>query len=95
MSLMGWSSANMAARYQHVTDPIRREVARQVDDLIWQARGRGASSAAGNEDAVPVDRGVLAAILRLAEVGLAHCEPAEMAAAGEAVEFLRAALTDN
>jgi len=39
MSLMGWSSAEMAARYQHVTDTIRQEVARQVDDLIWQARG--------------------------------------------------------
>src|SRR5512133_2791460 len=27
MSLMGWSSTAMAARYQHVTDPIRRDVA--------------------------------------------------------------------
>jgi hypothetical protein len=42
MSLMGWSSADMAARYQHVTDTIRQDVARQVDGLIWQARGTAA-----------------------------------------------------
>jgi integrase len=35
MSLMGWSSTSMAARYQHVTDPIRRDVARQLDGLLW------------------------------------------------------------
>jgi integrase len=37
MSLMGWSSESMAARYQHVTDAMRNEVAGQVGDLIWQA----------------------------------------------------------
>ena len=26
MSIMGWSSTSMAAHYQHVTDPIRRDV---------------------------------------------------------------------
>jgi integrase len=26
MSVMGWSSTAMAARYQHVTEPIRRDV---------------------------------------------------------------------
>lgn len=35
MSLMGWSSTAMAARYQHVTDPIRRDVARRVGGLFW------------------------------------------------------------
>ena len=35
MSVMGWSSTSMAARYQHVTDPIRRDVARRVGGLIW------------------------------------------------------------
>ncbi|WP_310961563.1 tyrosine-type recombinase/integrase [Nocardioides terrisoli] len=35
MSVMGWSSTAMAARYQHVTDPIRRDVARQVGSLLW------------------------------------------------------------
>jgi len=35
MSIMGWSTTAMAARYQHVTDPIRRDVARRVGELIW------------------------------------------------------------
>ena len=35
MGIMGWSSTGMAARYQHVSDPIRRSVARLVDGLIW------------------------------------------------------------
>jgi integrase len=32
---MGWSSTAMAARYQHITDLIRREVATQVGALLW------------------------------------------------------------
>ena len=35
MSVMGWSSTSMAARYQHVTDPIRSDVARRVGGLLW------------------------------------------------------------
>lgn len=35
MALMGWSSTSMAARYQHVTDPIRRRVAKQLGGLLW------------------------------------------------------------
>jgi integrase len=35
MGIMGWSNSGMAARYQHITDPVRREVARQVDGLLW------------------------------------------------------------
>ena len=35
MGIMGWSSTAMAARYQHVTDPIRVDIARRVDGLIW------------------------------------------------------------
>jgi integrase len=35
MDIMGWSSTSMAARYQHVTDPIRREVATRVGGLLW------------------------------------------------------------
>lgn len=41
MSIMGWSSTSMAARYQHVTDPIRREVANRVGGLLF---GDGASA---------------------------------------------------
>ena len=35
MGIMGWSSTSMAARYQHVTDPIRQVVAAQVGGLFW------------------------------------------------------------
>ena len=35
MGIMGWSGTGMAARYRHVSDPIRRSVAEFVDGLIW------------------------------------------------------------
>ncbi len=37
MDQMGWATTGMAARYQHVTDPIRADIARRVGGLIWQA----------------------------------------------------------
>lgn len=36
MGIMGWSTTAMAARYQHVTNPIRATVARQVGGLLWE-----------------------------------------------------------
>jgi integrase len=36
MGLMGWSTTAMAARYQHMVDAVRADVAKQVDGLIWQ-----------------------------------------------------------
>lgn len=36
MAIMGWSSASMAKRYQHVTDPMLRETAEKVDGLLWR-----------------------------------------------------------
>lgn len=36
MGLMGWSTTAMAARYQHMVDAVRTDIARQVDGLIWQ-----------------------------------------------------------
>ncbi|MFE1479436.1 tyrosine-type recombinase/integrase [Streptomyces fimicarius] len=36
MGLMGWSTTAMAARYQHMVDTVRTDVARQVDGLIWE-----------------------------------------------------------
>lgn len=36
MGLMGWSTTAMAARYQHMVDAVRTEVAKQVDGLIWK-----------------------------------------------------------
>ena len=38
VSVMGWSSTAMAARYQHVTDPIRRDVADRIGGLLWAER---------------------------------------------------------
>ena len=40
MAIMGWSSAEMAARYQHVLDSIRKGVADQVGGLLWNSRWR-------------------------------------------------------
>lgn len=36
MAIMGWSSATMVKRYQHVLDSIRRDVASQVGGLLWE-----------------------------------------------------------
>jgi len=36
MGLMGWSSASMAKRYQHITHQVRQDVAKRVDGLIWK-----------------------------------------------------------
>ncbi|MFF9848215.1 tyrosine-type recombinase/integrase [Streptomyces litmocidini] len=36
MGLMGWSTTAMAARYQHMVDAVRTDIARQVDGLIWR-----------------------------------------------------------
>jgi hypothetical protein len=32
---MGWSTTAMAARYQHITNTVRDEVAERVGGLIW------------------------------------------------------------
>ncbi|WP_330467610.1 site-specific integrase [Streptomyces longwoodensis] len=36
MGLMGWSTTAMTARYQHMVDAVRTDIARQVDSLIWK-----------------------------------------------------------
>src|SRR5690606_27689652 len=84
MSLMGWSSAGMATRYQHVTDTIRAEVASQVGDLIWEARTEG-----GGEQMLSVRRESLATILPFVENGLGRGELDD-----DGLERLQKALTD-
>lgn len=37
MAIMGWSSSSMAARYQHLVDEIRSDVASQVGELLWNS----------------------------------------------------------
>lgn len=44
MGIMGWSNTAMAARYQHITDPVRRDVAKRVGGLIWGGTDQWASS---------------------------------------------------
>lgn len=46
MDVMGWASTSMAARYQHVTDPVRDETASRVGGLIWQGAGQPAATSA-------------------------------------------------
>lgn len=41
MSLMGWSNTAMAARYQHITGAVQRDVAQRVGGLLWRADGPG------------------------------------------------------
>jgi Phage integrase family len=91
MSLMGWSSESMAARYQHVTDAMRSQVASQVGDLIWNP-----SAGPGDRAAVTVPSDSLVAVLAVAEKciashrGRARHSAEVMAAFAE----LRAALPD-
>jgi integrase len=93
MSLMGWSSAEMTARYQHVTDNIRRDVAQQVDTLIWHVRSdAGQAGTTDGDGLVEVDRRCLAVALNLAELGLAHVDQSTSAPARHAVEQLRTLL---
>lgn len=35
MAIMGWSSASMAKRYQHVTDPMLQQTAEKVGGFLW------------------------------------------------------------
>lgn len=67
MSIMGWSSVDMAARYQHITDTIRKNVADQVDQVIWQT-----TSSSGGRGLVTVQREALTAILPIVDIGLAQ-----------------------
>nr|WP_243420782.1 site-specific integrase [Micromonospora globispora] len=35
MGIMGWSNSAMAARYQHLTNQVRRDIAQRVGGLLW------------------------------------------------------------
>jgi hypothetical protein len=38
MDVMGWSSSAMVKRYQHITAPVRMDIAERVGGLLWAAR---------------------------------------------------------
>ena len=89
MWLMGWSSKSMAARYQHITDSLRSQVASQVGEFIWS------TEAAGTQDLVPVSAEALAVVLAFARQRLTgqQTDPAtaEITAAISQLEGCRAA----
>ena len=35
MDVMGWSSSAMVERYQHITAPVRMDIAERVCGLLW------------------------------------------------------------
>jgi hypothetical protein len=59
MGVMGWSNTAMAARYQHLTATIRRDVAQRVGGLLWEPAGDASPElptddpAAGTADQMP------------------------------------------
>jgi integrase len=55
MAIMGWSSAEMAARYQHVLDSIRKGVADQVGGLLWGTDGPPDDDQGDGDDDTPDD----------------------------------------
>ncbi|GID97432.1 hypothetical protein Adi01nite_68440 [Amorphoplanes digitatis] len=50
MGVMGWATTSMAARYQHMTDPIRADIAKRVGGLIWKPAEMPAADPAGERD---------------------------------------------
>jgi integrase len=44
MAIMGWLSAETAARYQHVLDSIRKGVADRVGGLLWGSDDSGTAA---------------------------------------------------
>ncbi|QKW50943.1 tyrosine-type recombinase/integrase [Streptomyces buecherae] len=49
MQIMGWSSTAMAARYQHVSGGILRDVAERVGGLIWEVAKEEGGALGGPE----------------------------------------------
>jgi hypothetical protein len=41
MDVMGWSSSAMVKRYQHISAPVRVDIAKRVGGLLWQEPKRG------------------------------------------------------
>lgn len=50
MGVMGWATTSMAARYQHMTDPIRADIAKRVGGLIWKPVELPPADPAGEQD---------------------------------------------
>ncbi len=57
MGVMGWSNTAMAARYQHMTTAIRRDVAQRVSGLLWKPATADSGSADAAEGEAEPDAG--------------------------------------
>ncbi|GAB2572001.1 site-specific integrase [Streptomyces capparidis] len=44
MGTMGWSTTAMAARYQHLVEPVRKDIAHRVDGLLWKPADGGSEA---------------------------------------------------
>ncbi len=44
MEIQDWSNSAMVKRHQHLTKMIRRDMAKQVDGLIWKPEKRKKAS---------------------------------------------------
>ena len=64
MSVMGWSSTSMAARYQHVTDPIRRDVARRVGPCSGPMKAAPAMPIETKTETLPKPRAITPPLIR-------------------------------
>lgn len=53
MAIMGWSSASMARRYQHMVDSIRRDVADKIAGLLWASEDEPREGADDADDDEP------------------------------------------
>jgi hypothetical protein len=71
MGIMGWSSTAMAARYQHVTDPIRRTIAAQVGRLLWAAEK-------GSPNAIETETETTALLIEMAAAPLTGVVPGQV-----------------
>ncbi len=47
MDLMGWSSSSMAARYQHVTNDLRHDIAHSLGGPFWVTTEIGQDNSQG------------------------------------------------
>lgn len=50
MGIMGWSNTAMAARYQHITATIRRDVAQRVRGLLGAAEEKSVEPRSGDDE---------------------------------------------
>jgi integrase len=59
MAVMGWSDTTMTRRYVHVVEPVRKDIAQRLDNLLWsdgRARPNGPETADARTRAEPASK---------------------------------------